>query len=419
MFRRRWSGLPADPIFATNLAELGYFVNEVDEIRSRDNSDNYFKFFLTKNERWNERQRFCFNEAVSKVIRSRLDAENLVEVRLPLGTPPEQPHVPIRISADLPAHSTRVVLILGQPTQEFGILAHRIVGGPGGVNKGSVISLIKALKNQKSSTIDSSPPGVIIANPGELSWWPQGKRGLTPTGRHSAPMSSAVHFGRKFDPKVNEIPGNATSAEHVHTVFDQVVGKLVNKNAKLDVIAVGDSADDVEAYLNDDDVWAEFGGMLNSLVIMGGFYDVKKFKSEGFKTFMRERARAYAIHHSPLDSPVAGSGGNPRSGDISYGCPTYSAGDANITEMLLIETQASVLKWIQEVALEGQTYKNEEFEIYGDEDEDEEVDQGWGAEWAGNNDESKLSLTNGTTAAEVEDEKNIISEVENLGLEEK
>lgn len=82
MFRRRWSGLPADPVFPADLKTLGYallistsieyqcihtysrhsyFVNDDDEIRSIDDPNNYFKFFICKNERWNERQRFAMN----------------------------------------------------------------------------------------------------------------------------------------------------------------------------------------------------------------------------------------------------------------------------------------------------------------------------------------------------------------------
>jgi hypothetical protein len=38
-----------------------YFINDVDEIRSIEDPDYYFKYFLTKNDRWNERQRFAFN----------------------------------------------------------------------------------------------------------------------------------------------------------------------------------------------------------------------------------------------------------------------------------------------------------------------------------------------------------------------
>lgn len=102
------------------------------------------------------------------------------------------------------------------------------------------------------------------------------------------PMRSAVHNGRRHDPELNEIPGNATSAQHVKAVFEQVVAKLVNKKAKVDVIAVGDSADDVEGYLNNDEVWDKLGGILNSLTVMGGYYDKKLFSCEGFKTFMKE-----------------------------------------------------------------------------------------------------------------------------------
>jgi hypothetical protein len=79
MFCRRWSGLPSDPEFPANLTDLGfvssirkagaaantilpsYFVNKEDEIRSIEDEDYYFKYFLTKNERHNVRQRFSFH----------------------------------------------------------------------------------------------------------------------------------------------------------------------------------------------------------------------------------------------------------------------------------------------------------------------------------------------------------------------
>lgn len=81
-----------------------------------------------------------------------------------------------------------------------------------------------------------------------------------------------------------------------------------------------------------------------------------------------QRGRAYIIHHTPLDNPVAGACGNSRSSTFtSFGCPVYSAGGAIMMEQLLIEAQSSVLGWIQQVALEGEAYKNEEFEIIGEE----------------------------------------------------
>ncbi|KAK3371949.1 Arb2 domain-containing protein [Podospora didyma] len=354
MFRRRWSGLPPDPIFASDLSELGYFINDEDEIRSLTNPDNYFKFFVSKNERWNERQLFHMNEAIGNVIHARLEAEGLEKILLPLGTTDtSKPHVVIRASSDM-GNKARVVVVLGQSVQDFGVLAHRVIGGRGGINKGSIISLVQGLKQQRASATDSSAPGILIANPGELYWWPEGQRSLSPSARHAIPMSSSVHLGRYYDPVKNGIPENATPAEHVQHIFDKVVPALVPAAARLDVIAVGDVAEEVEDYLNDDAVWARLGSRMNSLVVLGGFYHSDRFKCDGFKTFMKDQARAYAMHHEPLDTPFTGPGGNPQAaGFTAYGCPAFSAGDANVTETILIEAQAAVLKWSQEVALAG------------------------------------------------------------------
>ena len=38
-----------------------YFINDIDEIRSIENPDNYFKYFLDHNERVNDCQSFAFN----------------------------------------------------------------------------------------------------------------------------------------------------------------------------------------------------------------------------------------------------------------------------------------------------------------------------------------------------------------------
>lgn len=40
-------------------------MNDIDEIRSIEDPDSYFKYFLTKNERWNERQCFAMDGKAS------------------------------------------------------------------------------------------------------------------------------------------------------------------------------------------------------------------------------------------------------------------------------------------------------------------------------------------------------------------
>jgi hypothetical protein len=206
------------------------------------------------------------------------------------------------VSPNLSA-ATRVVLLVGEPCQSLGVLAHRVIGGRGGITRGSVLGLIQGLKTQQSSATDPAPPGVVLANTGELWWWPEGRRGLTPIERHQVPMSSAVHYGWRHDPKVNEVPGNRSLTEHVRGVFETVVmGNMLRKEAKVDVIAVGDAADVVEAYLDDDKVWEKVGGRLGCLVIMGGFYHSENLKCEGFKEFLKEVSSNLSIRPSVVSN---------------------------------------------------------------------------------------------------------------------
>jgi hypothetical protein len=206
------------------------------------------------------------------------------------------------VSPNLSA-ATRVVLLVGEPCQSLGVLAHRVIGGRGGITRGSVLGLIQGLKTQQSSATDPAPPGVVLANTGKLWWWPEGRRGLTPIERHQVPMSSAVHYGWRHDPKVNEVPGNRSLTEHVRGVFETVVmGNMLRKEAKVDVIAVGDAADVVEAYLDDDKVWEKVGGRLGCLVIMGGFYHSENLKCEGFKEFLKEVSSNLSIRPSVVSN---------------------------------------------------------------------------------------------------------------------
>ena len=207
---------------------------------------------------------------------------------LPLGTvDPAQPHVEIRVSGDIDTKS-RVVIILGESTQELGVIAHRVLGGTGGINKGSMVGLVREIKKQRSSATDPTAPGIILANPGELFWWPEGRKSLTPTGRHALPMASAVHYGRYHEPSKNDIPENRSPAEHVRYILDKVVPAVVPAEAKIDIISVGIVAEHVEEYLNNDAVWAKLGDALNSLTVVGSFYNASKIECEGFRTFMQK-----------------------------------------------------------------------------------------------------------------------------------
>lgn len=48
-------------IVSSTKQRSSYFINEDDEIRSIENRDNYFQFFISRNPRWNDRQRYAMN----------------------------------------------------------------------------------------------------------------------------------------------------------------------------------------------------------------------------------------------------------------------------------------------------------------------------------------------------------------------
>lgn len=368
MFRRRWSGLPEDPDFPIDLEKLGqvfqkppgpsqkhslgntsydvvspcnyqtnlltasaphsYFIQpETDEIRSIANPNFYFNYFRTKNERHNDRQRFAFNLAVQEVIHARLEALGLAKVPLPPPAPAatatkrsssssdstgDQPRrqVPIFVSKDL-CEADRVVVLFGEGLQQLGVLAHRVIGGQGGVDKGSVVSLVKALlgghnsnnhnKGETEATekdTQTTKTGVILANTGERWWWPQGQRALTYRDSMGVKMKSCVHKTGSFDPAVNSIAGSEDVAVHVRSVFERVLANDVDHDkeeqqvsfvapgARIQIIAVGEAAAAVETYL--DQNWGRWKGRVNCLAMLGDGKPVYDLEDEGFKKFLRE-----------------------------------------------------------------------------------------------------------------------------------
>ncbi|KAI1760567.1 Arb2 domain-containing protein [Hypoxylon sp. FL1150] len=366
MFRRLWSALPADPEFPIDLEKLGYFINEDDEVRSIENPNNYFKFFLTRNSRWNDRQRFAMNQSIKDEVHRRLEKLGMKKELLPLGTTdPSQPHIPIFVSGDL-ARKKRVVVIFGETMQDLGILAHRVAGGAGGVNKGSLVSVVAALQKQRTSSTDPTSPGIILANMGELVWWPEGGRALSTMAFDAVPGKTAVHNGNLITKK-NLVAGNEDPKKHIHYVFSEVIPGLVSEDAGVDVVGVGDGADYVEQYLGLPVVWDVWKHRVNCLALVGGLHPVWELCNEEFAgEFLRNKARAYATSLEPAGFPLSGPNGNPKTSTFtSMGCPVISSGSTHFTELALVAGADVVLDWLQEVAMTpaGEDYKNPEFDI--------------------------------------------------------
>jgi hypothetical protein len=234
--------------------------------------------------------------ALEDIIHQRLVAEGLDKVTLPLGTPTPEPHVPVFATPNLRSKS-RVVIFFGEPIQALGILAGRVANGPGGINKGSMVSVVRELQNQVSSTTDTSPPGIVIANPGELYWWPEGSRTLTVKNSASIPLPSLVHAGQRHVAELNGARGHETPEKHVKSVFETLRGMMAD-GTKINVLAVGQSCELITMFLDELENWRVWQDSLDAMLLLGSVYPVDGVQNEEFRKFLAKVVFSCAVELS-------------------------------------------------------------------------------------------------------------------------
>ena len=286
----------------------------------------------------------------------RLATLGLRPVRLPLGTREDEPHVLVLATDDL-ATADRVILFVGETAQDLGILAHRVVGGGGGgIERGSILSMVRRVRGpeaeEAAAASKTSLPAILVANPGELFWWPDAQRSLSLPAVEGMPRPSAAHLAPRKYPGKNTIPGHETAEAHVASVFHDLLTRDNNPlPIRITAIGIAGGADALEAFLDHRDRWHRWGPHMDSLVILGGLYEEHHIKTDAFRTFLRQRGRAYIASEAPVNTPVAGPDGNNQAARATrFGCPVHSAGTLWLTELMFIEAQDSILSWSSAVA---------------------------------------------------------------------
>lgn len=222
---------------------------------------------------------------MEEIVEKRLYDVGLEKIALPPMTELSSPHVPILATPNIKSAS-RIVVIVGEPTQDLGIIAGRVANGPGGIDKGTMISVVKALQTQVASSTDSSPPGVILANPGQLYWWPEKRRALTLIESVAIPLPSLVHAGRRHVPSLNNIPENEDPAAHVKCLFQKFLKTAIENHVKFDIVAIGQSCEVMERFFDNDENWKTWGSRLNAMLLLGSVYSTEDLTNTGFKEFL-------------------------------------------------------------------------------------------------------------------------------------
>lgn len=224
--------------------------------------------------------------SLREIVLDRLHGLGLETIRLPLTAGPLDPHVPILVSPDL-KKATRVVVVFGEPNQDLGIWAHRIIGGEGGINLGSAVNLVEYLQSQAAGPNDPNSPGVIIANCGQTYWWRKGKKAVTLATWNALPRKSAVAESPRLDPVKNTVEENRNAREHIEFVLTKIVPEFVNPKAALDIIGISDSSNQIVDFFNEEKNWWKLEERLGGMALLAPFYNPEVITNDAFADYLK------------------------------------------------------------------------------------------------------------------------------------
>ncbi|OAX79590.1 hypothetical protein ACJ72_06094 [Emergomyces africanus] len=268
MFVFRTEALPKDPVFPADLKQLGYFINDQDQIKMISNPEEDFLFKINANDRYNELQKEAMNTCIREIVTSRLLSLGLKTLRLPIGTAANAQHVPILTSPVIQSQA-RLIVVFGEPTQDLGIWAYRVIGKEG-INIGSAVNFATAVLGDSESRKSAHPQtinmnasntqnhdhshssrvgtGLILTNPGQLIWHCAKEKAVSLPMWHALPRRNAVEPPMRMTFR-NKIPGNESWQDHITYVFEEVLGKLAAPDVKIDIIGLAEGGLGAVRYL--------------------------------------------------------------------------------------------------------------------------------------------------------------------------
>lgn len=325
MFRLLESALPPDPVYPADLKELGYLINEHDQIRSIKDPNQGFHYHISRNERHVNVHREAMNECIRQNVLGRLEALGMEHVRLPFNMPAEQPHVPVLLSENFRA-AKKIILYCGERTQDLGIFAGRVVSEEK-ISNGSAIDFIEHVQKTDPSF------AVVLANVGQLVWYCQGRRAMTHPNWLATPLPHGVSQLKSLAPR-NRIPQNETGSDHIKCVMEQAIGKLARGDAKIYVIGVGDGGVEMIEYLQSD--WDRWQMRVAAMCLCAQYVWNAEFFDGRFQEFWSKRAAAYLVSEEEA--------GEQLSECEEFKCNCYSSGETQHQECVMAKAHPLILR---------------------------------------------------------------------------
>ena len=148
--------------------------------------------------------------------------------------------------------------------QDLGIFAHRVIGQES-IASGSALDFVHAIQSRE----DSIATAIVIANLGELVWYRRGQRAMTIASWNTLPRKTGVGNPMRIDPVKNHVQGHENTKEHVASVFEEVLGKVARQDVVIDLIGVGEGAEEAVGYL--DRHWKDWASRVRAICVGVGF----------------------------------------------------------------------------------------------------------------------------------------------------
>ena len=208
----------------------------------------------------------------------RFHALGLLTTRLPVTAGPSDPHIPILSTANLSA-AKRILLYIGESTQDLGIFAYRTCGQEA-LAAGSCLNFAADALKQGTDV------AVVMANPGQPLWNRRNEKAMSFRSWHALPRKTAVGAPTRMGEK-NKVPGHEDIEKHVESVFGFVGGQMA-EGAKVELLGICEGIEHGLGFL--DCNWEEWKGKMGAMCIGSGHvWDInQEVQNEELKSFMEK-----------------------------------------------------------------------------------------------------------------------------------
>ncbi|CAK3792546.1 Hypothetical predicted protein [Lecanosticta acicola] len=279
----------AEPRYEAVLDKLGFEYKDGQFRHKIDGS--LFGYYYSIDERDNDMRKEAMHEAIRKEVARLLTSQYNIQEQFLDGVggrnvgryKPTGPHVTILCTEVSQLRKKRdIVVVIGDSGggssgsssssgQDAGIWAWRVVTGEGGTEEGTALGLAAKIaaygQSRRTDDFDKyqeiekgmaklpiqdedTTPGLIILNPGQLLYsWYENKAMTQQTWRNRA-SPEGISEGYEIDPKHNLVSGHQDNRKHIVTMLEHVIPYMVNDEARVNIMAVGDSCSHVVDHLD-------------------------------------------------------------------------------------------------------------------------------------------------------------------------